>query len=335
MQNTTSVSSQLVIEYLKKFPKSSKSAIARLLHKEHPLIFHTVEVARSSIRHRTGCKGKAQRETVSGGIIHHESEFSRENPYGLPPSDYEEFEPFIIPQSVKRLLIGSDFHLLFQDNKAIDKWIDYGISEKVDGVLINGDFMDMYQVSRFLKKPSVSDIDREFNASRDLLKMLRNKFPNVPIYYKEGNHEERWELNLRTNAPMLFGMDEFQLATILKLAELNIDFITDKRIIKFSNLNIIHGHEVPFASSANGARALFMKTGVSTLASHVHRTSEHVEKNLEGKITGSWTIGCLCGLNPEYAIRSNKYNHGWADVIRTGDNHFSVKNIKLIDYKIL
>ncbi len=329
MANTRTRKGELAIEYIKKFTKSSKRSIAKLLVRDHPLLFKNIEYARKTIRTYTGSAGIERKK-----VLDHNTYFSNTNPYGLPPSDYEEFLPFVIPPSVKDLLIGSDFHFLFQDNKAISKWIEYGIAQKVGGILLNGDLMDQYQTSRFLKVPKVGDIQREFEEVRNFLKMLREKFPNIPIYFKEGNHEERWELNLRTNAPILFGMEEFELPTILKLAELNIDFIRDKRVVKYSGLNIIHGHEVPFASMANGARALFLKTGVSTLASHVHRTSEHIDKNLDGKITGCWTIGCLCGLNPEYAIRSNKYNHGWAHVIKDG-NHFSVKNIKLVDYKIV
>jgi len=324
---------EIVLGYLNKYRGTSKNGIAKLLCKDHPLLFKDVDNARTSVRLYTRSQGKKSRAKMRN-TTEHNTNFTRENPYGLPPSDYEEFPPFVIPPSVKDVLIGSDFHFSFQDNKAITKWLDYGKGERVGGILLNGDLMDMYQVSRFLKKPRIGDIQKEFEQVRGFLVMLRNKFPNIPIYFKEGNHEERWELNLRTNAPMLFDMEEFELATILKLAELNIDFIKDKRIVKFSGLNIIHGHEVPFSSNANGARALFMKTGVSTLASHVHRVSEHIEKNLEGKITGSWTIGCLCGLNPEYAIRSNKYMHGFAHVFRDGE-HFSVKNFKMVDYKIL
>jgi len=333
MSGTPSESGKKAKEILKKFPKASENSLAKILYKENPLLFNSKEHARTTIKWHNGSKASPRGYKTPKPPVK-QSMHTRENPYGLPDSDYEEFPPFFIPPSVKDLLIGSDFHFLFQDNKAISKWLDYGVGNNVGGILLNGDVMDMYQVSRFLKVPKKGDIQREFEEVGKFLEMLRNKFPNVPIYFKEGNHEERWELNLRTNAPMLFGMEEFQLATILRLAELNIDFITDKRIIKYSGLNIIHGHEVPFASSANGARALYLKTGVSTLASHVHRTSEHVDKNLDGKITGCWTIGCLSGLNPEYALRSNKYNHGWAHVLKDGD-HFAVKNIKLIDYKIL
>lgn len=325
--------SKIVREYIEKFPNTSKLSIAKKLVKDYPIFFKDVDSARSRVRYFTGSQGEYKRKHVLNPI-EHKPPHTRENPYGLPESDYEEFPPFVIPPSVKDLLIGSDFHFSFQDNKAISKWIDYGIGNNVGGILINGDLMDMYQVSRFLKLPKIGDIEKEFEDVRRFLRMLRDKFPNVPIYFKEGNHEERWELNLRTNAAMLFGMEEFELKTLLKLGELNIDFITDKRVIQYSGLSIIHGHEVPFASSANGARALYLKTGVSTLASHVHRTSEHIDKNLDGKITGSWTIGCLCGLNPEYAIRSNKYNHGFAHVVRGGE-HFAVKNYKMIDYKIL
>ncbi len=231
MAGKTLETGKAAIEILKMFPKSSESSLARKLCADNPLLFTCITHARNTIRFHNGKRSGGQGRKKNPIIT--ESLHTRENPYGLPNSDYEEFHPLVIPPSVKNLLIGSDFHFLFQDNRAISKWMDYGIGQKVGGILLNGDVMDMYQVSRFLKKPSISDIQREFEDVRNFLVMLRKKFPNIPIYYKEGNHEERWELNLRINSPMLFKMDEFQLATILRLAELNIDFITDKRIVKY------------------------------------------------------------------------------------------------------
>ena len=44
------ISEQLTREYLEKYPTTSKLAIARLLFRDHPLIFNSVENARTRVR---------------------------------------------------------------------------------------------------------------------------------------------------------------------------------------------------------------------------------------------------------------------------------------------
>lgn len=330
---TLSIGGEKTREYIKKYPNASTSSIARKLAHDFPLLFNESS-ARALVRYHTN-KLRSGKWRKCRNPIEKEGAHTRENPYGLAESDYEDQSPFIIPPSVKDLLIGSDFHFLFQDNKAISTWIDYGIGQNPSGILLNGDVMDCYSVSAYDKNPNKGRIRDEFEAVRFFLKTLRNKFPNIPIYFKEGNHEERWERNLRVNAPVLLDMDEFKLDVILRLGEFGIEYIKDKRIIKYSGLNIIHGHEIPFSSSANGARSLWLKTGESFLASHVHQTTSNLfKKKGSGDVAGCWTIGCLCGLNPDYAKRSNNYMHGFAHVFKDGD-YFSVKNFQMIDYKVL
>ena len=47
------ISEQLTREYLEKYPTTSKLAIARLLFRDHPLIFNSVENARTRVRYYT------------------------------------------------------------------------------------------------------------------------------------------------------------------------------------------------------------------------------------------------------------------------------------------
>ena len=108
-----------------------------------------------------------------------------------------------------------------------------------------------------------------------------------------------------------------------------VKIIKDKRIVRFGHLNIIHGHE--YASgifqSVNVARGLFLKSKVSSLQGHAHQVSEHTETDMNGKITTTWSVGCLCDMHPDYA-KLNKWSQGFAIAKRDGDD-FSVKNYRI------
>ena len=77
-----------------------------------------------------------------------------------------------------------------------------------------------------------------------------------------------------------------------------------------------------------------MRTVATALTSHWHRTSDHNERNLMGKVITTWSTGCLSNLHPEFA-RLNKWNHGYAAVEIDKEGMFSVENYRIADGKIL
>ena len=133
----------------------------------------------------------------------------------------------------------------------------------------------------------------------------------------------------------LDGVDEFKLEEIIKSRAEGIDVISDKRIIKAGDLNIIHGHEFGGSvfSPVNIARGLFLRAKVSAMQGHNHQTSEHTESNMNGKITTTWSLGCLSELHPAY-LPINKWNHGFAIVDVFGDE-FEVRNKRIHKGKVL
>ena len=62
------ISEQLTREYLEKYPTTSKLAIARLLFRDHPLIFNSVENARTRVRYYTHAMGNYSRKSVKEPI---------------------------------------------------------------------------------------------------------------------------------------------------------------------------------------------------------------------------------------------------------------------------
>ena len=254
-----------------------------------------------------------------------------ENPFNLPPSFEESYEHYNVPPQYKNWLIMSDLHFPYHNIKAITETLNYGIQKNIDAILINGDGMDCYQLSKFNPDPRKRNMKEEIDAFGEFLIICRKI---APVFFKEGNHEERMERLLIRNAPVLLGIEEFELETLLKCGERKIDVIKDQRIIYIGHLPVLHGHEVHLAGvSVNPARSLFLKTNKTALCGHLHRTSQHSESSLDGKSISTWSVGHLGDEHPEYA-RINKWNHGCARVEVNSDGDFEVINLRISGNKL-
>lgn len=144
-----------------------------------------------------------------------------------------------------------------------------------------------------------------------------------------GNHDERWEKFLYAKAPEIFDMPEFQLEIILRLGELKIDIVKDKRPILLGKLTVLHGHELMGMGGVNPARATFTKTMEDTLVGHYHRTSSHSEPTMNNRLINVHSQGCLCELHPMF-MPINKWNLGFSYVelnIKTGEYYLDSKKI--------
>jgi hypothetical protein len=153
------------------------------------------------------------------------------------------------------------------------------------------------------------------------------------ITYKLGNHEERLERYLIQKAPALYGWEILSWSNLIGMPEITI--IDNKRVIKAGKLSIVHGHEFgrqQVFNPVNPARGYFMRAKASVLGGDKHQTSEHIESDINGKIIGAWSTGCLCDLHPKY-LPINRWNLGAAIVEHDGDQ-YEVDNFKIINGKI-
>lgn len=317
-------------EYVRRFPNHGSKTIAKKIMADIPELFASLDNARSAVRFVRGSNGKKKRKFAS---IPQDMSHLRDNPYNLPEESHNDIDPYKL--KAKKILVLSDIHFPFQHNKALTVSIDYGRANDVDCVILDGDILDMYSVSRWEKDPRKRvSIKHELDIGRSFLRTMRESFPHAQIIFKEGNHEERLESYLRIKAPELLDTDEFSLEVLLKIHEIEGTYIKDKRIIKSGKLNIIHGHEFGRSvfSPVNPARGLYMRGKVNILAGHNHQTSEHSEPNMNGDEITCWSMGCLCDLRPDY-MPYNKWNHGAALVTMDGEE-FHVDNFKVINGKI-
>lgn len=304
--------------------------LSRIIFNKEPLLFKNVESVRSTLRQIEGkCGGAAIEPIVNKAYI---VENRPLNPYHLPKSEEINYENFNIEG--KKILILSDIHLPYHDVAALTVALDYGIKVGVDAILLNGDTLDFFTLSRFAKDPKARSFAHELKTFSEFMAVIFLTFPGAKIYFKHGNHEERYNHYLWMKAGELDGVEEFKLDEIIQRRAAGVTIIGDKRIIKAGSLNIIHGHEFggSIFSPVNIARGLFLRAKVGALQGHNHQTSEHTERDMNGRITTTYSVGCLCQLSPQY-LPINKWNHGFAIVEVDGDE-YEVENKRIHKGKI-
>lgn len=101
------------------------------------------------------------------------------------------------------VIIASDIHFPYQDDRAIKAFIDYVKEKQPEIVVLNGDVLDFYKLSRFSKDPAGKNPAEEIEMCREFLKEVRKAVPNSEIYYVIGNHETRLEKYVLDNAPQI------------------------------------------------------------------------------------------------------------------------------------
>ena len=299
-------------EYRKKHGKEMPTLkLARIMYSENKKLFKHIEDARGSLKYIEGKSGKTNRKKVQGSEFVIEQERPK-NPYKLPESGETKWEPYRI--TGKKVGILSDIHIPYHSVHALTIAIGHLKKEKVDTVLLNGDTLDFYGLSRFSKDPRKRDFKYELDSFKAFMEVLEREL-KCKIYFKVGNHERRYEAYLTEKAKELIGVEEFEFENILKARARGIEIIGDKTIMKLNALNGIHGHEYIGGISApvNIARGLYLKGKVSAFQGHNHATSSHTETDMNGKVTTTYSIGCLCELHPAY-MPLNKWNWGFAIV---------------------
>lgn len=335
MAGKPGVQSELAREYRVKYGNEMPTRkLARIMYNDNPLLFKSMESARSVLGKiegkRIGKSGAWMKQIDGMGI----KEARPLNPYNLPESDEAIYEPFFIKG--ERILILSDIHLPYHSIPALTAAFDWAKKVKPDTILLNGDTVDIHTQSDFVKDPNKKDFAYELKTLAEFILSIRGAFPKASIIFKEGNHEERYNRFLFMKAKELAGVEEFALENIIRKRTGDIEYVGKKRVMKAGDLNIIHGHEFGggIFSPVNIARGLFLKAKVSCLQGHNHQTSEHTESNMNGKITTTWSTGCLSELHPEY-LPLNKWNHGFAFVEVEKDGDFDVQNKRIYNGEVL
>jgi len=325
----------IAIEYRKKYPDYPTLKLARIMYAENNLSFKDVEHCRSSLRTIEGKSGKRNLKWLQNkDFVMKESRPL--NPYNLPQSYEEQREPYILPVCSDNILLISDLHIPYHNIPAVTIALNYGKKEKVNTIFINGDLIDMHQVSKFESDPKKRSIKQEFDATKEFLVQLRKAFPKVSIYWLKGNHCIRWEKFLYSKVREIWDDDYFFLEERLQLNSVGVKILDDKVLVKAGKLSITHGHHIfkGAFTPVNPSRGAFLRAKQSLIVGHLHRPSHHPETDLDGKIISCWSTGCLCELRADYSPLVGNTMHGFAHIQIAKDGDYTVKNYSIIKGKL-
>ena len=289
----------------------------------------TLEQAYQRIRYHLGIAGPKKRKNLisTGGTPRPPRQPGQV--FAMPASKADSWEPHVL-EVTGAVGILSDIHVPFHSETALRAAVDALVGDKIEALVLNGDTADFYAISRWTKNPGKRNFKGELVAIRELLGWIRQTFPEIPVVFKAGNHEERWEHWLWQHAPEISDEEEMGIDHWLRLRQHGMDLVKDHRPIMLGKLPVLHGHEKGKGISApvNQARGAFLRLHHTVLEGHGHRTSGHCEPDMFGAEVFCWSTGCLCDLRPEYA-RINKWNHGFAVATVHADGSFDVANQRI------
>ena len=239
---------------------------------------------------------------------------------------------------IERIVCLSDVHVPYHDEEAFHCALDYIKQTKPDEVIIGGDFLDMYSISKFAKIVTpANSLLQEIAIAKQMLKELRKTVGDgTRITYIQGNHEFRMQTYLCNNAPELIGFDALSVPALLDLESLDIEYIESQTRTSYvirSGVAIGHFNKVS-KFSAYTAKALVEQNFSSVVQFHTHRLGEHyrttpfsVYKGVEG--------GCLCQLEPEY-VDNPDWQHGIVVMERVvGGDRYNIVGVPIIEGKML
>jgi predicted phosphodiesterase len=206
--------------------------------------------------------------------------------------------------SHRKILVIGDLHLPWHDPKVVEIVLDVAKHEQVDEIVLNGDVVDFYNVSRYLKSSLdvQTTLEDELNAVKNFLIDLRKMFPDQKIMYIMGNHDARLDKHIIEKCPEFWNL--FTLKNFCDFDKLKINYIPYNDAYQVGKSNLFIQHSPP-SYSDNGARvSLLKKVDRSFIYNCSHREQHATITGGNNRVYHCWFNGWLGSttLTPEHKI---------------------------------
>lgn len=249
-------------------------------------------------------------------------------------ADYNEQRRNIKPKISKdcyKVVCLNDIHIPKHDQVTVDLVTECIKDIKPDELILNGDIIDCYQESTFLKDPGVKEyLQDECNTFYKIFSKIRRQNKDMVISYILGNHEARIKKE-QWNHPSFYGVYGLTIPSLLKFDKLKIDFYEKSRVI--NNFEFTHGTKVSQHSSFSAKNEFFNHGCKSGMMGHVHRMGIY-HQTVNGVVNSWYENGCLCDLNPDYIQGVANWQQGFS-VIYFYENNYHVLPILIKDHQFI
>lgn len=249
-----------------------------------------------------------------------------------------------MPES--RVVILSDLHGRFCRWRSWKSVLKFLASFKPDRVVLAGDILDPYTISRWRKNPEEmrTDLNADLRVTFErILQHLRMAVGKAPITYIPGNHEDWLDRYLRDNAPELYGIrrrgdkstpEVLTVPWLLDLGSLKIDWNGGVPFVLNRRLLCIHGGIIR-KNSTWSVRALMERYKTSIIAGDCHRMGMYYETGYGGREWVGAENGHICDPNKlEYTGDVTNWQSGFTIAYLHPGNLFHLEQAKLLRDKV-
>lgn len=231
-----------------------------------------------------------------------------------------------------RFVYLPDPHGQFIDWRAAECAFAFLRAHKPNLVIVGGDTVDFYALSRFDKHPGRAlEMPKDVASAVKFMRLVRHHAKNAAIEVMCGNHERRLQKWLWGPGAAMLKMPNVSVPKWLELGEIGASWHESGRL-RVGEICFKHGVVVR-KGAGNSARVEMEREGMSTCSGHVHRVGEVTKTTGRGEMKGV-EAGCLCKLTPEYGDGEvQDWAHGLAYGAFVGRRRFSLQTANIVNGK--
>lgn len=326
----------LARQLLDRQPGIASKTAARLLIAENPGVYPSLNAALCTVRAARGAMGKKNLKQKTHDRSREDAERCRTWGELIPDPDMSGWREHDLPTDVERWLWLSDIHIPYHDKQALTLALEYGESSGCDGVLLMGDIIDLYQLSKFGRDPRARNARSEWEMFLRFVDAINERLRPKRVVWKLGNHEHRWERYMMTNAPEVWAMDGMRLDERRDVLDRGLQVVQSMDVLRCGKLGLMHGHELPrgISNPVSPARGAFLRTLSCVIVGHWHKATDHSARSFDGVTVSTWSTGCLCDLHPLYAPL-NDWTHGFAVIHNPRNGMWRVENKRIVQGEVV
>ena len=212
----------------------------------------------------------------------------------------------------RRVAALFDLHHPFHDIKAIDACVAFLRSWKPDLIVLPGDYMDFYPLSRFPKSPAR---DHSLQDEIDSFLTTKKKIETIGCELKlvDGNHDHRLFRHIQDH-PSLYKLRALEIPRLLELSSQWQHYRNQSRL-KVGRLIIHHGDLVGRGVSGKyPAKMMLDKMRVTNMFGHLHKEDISRVTEYNGEVTSSYAVGHMCDLNQVDYVANPNWQQGFATI---------------------
>jgi predicted phosphodiesterase len=229
---------------------------------------------------------------------------------------------------MKKFIYASDLHFPYENKDNVEAFLKGVAKVKPDTIILGGDIVDFYKISRFDKDPlNPITLQDEIEVVQDFLESLRNVSSRSKIYWLEGNHEERLTKYIRINAPEFASLPALSFTRLFELDKFNVEYVKDTTVLQIEDWVFRHGHENGNGSTPGlSARKGIMMYGKNYIQGHIHKANIIRVSNFSGDFIGVESP-CLSDMEPEYVKGFAGWQAGYTIGYKNGDKWDIVQEV--------